>query len=389
MQQLSSESGSGRPRICLASTRHLRKEVFRAFLYEAEDVLIGTDDVDLVCLEAGPQLPGQEWLYKRLVHRDRLGIVRGTSSGLKKVRLEKDYDLFIAVCQFHEDIVNVNAIEGWKDRCKVSVCLLDEIWAGLIPKFSHWLEALKQFDYVFLCSSGHSMEPLGRFLGKQCHWFAGAVDAFRFSPFPSPPARVLDVYSMGRRAGGTHAVLRGLADRQEIFYFHNTHPVATSPVYDHREHRQALADFIKRSRYFLVAPAKLDAGEETRGYMDFGPRFAEGAVAGAVLLGQAPDLDRFRSAFGWQDVVIEVSPDGSDIVKAMRALDADPERFREICRRNAIEGLLRHDWVYRWAEMLRIVGLPPSQRMLDREKSLGALAAAARAGAATLPAVAK
>jgi hypothetical protein len=48
-----------------------------------------------------------------------------------------------------------------------------------------------------------------------------------------------------------------------------------------------------------------------------------------------------------------------------------------IGRRNAAEALLRHDWVYRWKEILRIAGLAPSPEMDARERRLKELAALA------------
>ena len=41
----------------------------------------------------------------------------------------------------------------------------------------------------------------------------------------------------------------------------------------------------------------------------------------------------------------------------LQALRLQPERLVEISRRNAMEALLRHDWAYRWKQILDIVGL--------------------------------
>ena len=46
----------------------------------------------------------------------------------------------------------------------------------------------------------------------------------------------------------------------------------------------------------------------------------------------------------------------------------------EISRRNAIEALLRHDWVYRWREVLDIAGLKPAPQLEIRENRLKQLA---------------
>jgi hypothetical protein len=43
-------------------------------------------------------------------------------------------------------------------------------------------------------------------------------------------------------------------------------------------------------------------------------------------------------------------------------------------RRNAAEALLRHDWVYRWKQILEIAGLKPTMAMEARERRLLELA---------------
>jgi len=78
--------------------------------------------------------------------------------------------------------------------------------------------------------------------------------------------------------------------------------------------------------------------------------------------------------FDWPDAVVEVAPDGSDIADVLDRLSADPERLREMSRRNAIESLLRHDWVYRWKQIFQIAGVAPTHGMQARERRLRQLA---------------
>jgi hypothetical protein len=134
----------------------------------------------------------------------------------------------------------------------------------------------------------------------------------------------------------------------------------------------------RRSRLFIVGPAKLGVPEETRGQQEVGYRFFEGSAAGAVLVGQSPDCDSFKELFGWPDAVINVRPDGADTTAVLAALEAQPERLRAISQRNSIEALYRHDWVYRWKEILAIAGLNPTPQVDARIKHLHALAEIAR-----------
>jgi hypothetical protein len=83
--------------------------------------------------------------------------------------------------------------------------------------------------------------------------------------------------------------------------------------------------------------------------------------------------------FDWPDAVVEIAPDGSNTVDVLSALSADPDRLREISRRNAVQSLLRHDWVYRWKRIFEIAGVTPTQGMQSRERQLKRLAELAAA----------
>lgn len=363
-------------RICMPSGRNYRREAFNCGHYEAQDVLAEVDDVDLVCMEPGPGYEFKDLWQRKLLYRDITRKVIFANPGLKKVRLTREYDLFLARCQTEKDIPHINAIEGWKDHCKTSVLWIDEMWAALLPKEKYWLHALTQFDHIFTSCRG-TVGPLSKVIGRPVHWLPCAVDTLRFSPYPDPPARVIDVYSIGRRREEIHQRLLQASKRREIFYIYDTFLGSLADVYDYREHRDYFASVAKRSRYFMVAPGKIDVVSENQGQSEVGHRYCEGAAAGAVLIGQAPQGEAFRHMFPWRDAVIRVQPDGSDVLDVLAELASDPERASAASQKNAVGALLRHDWVYRWREVLRVAGLEPSPGMLSRERRLKELAAMA------------
>jgi hypothetical protein len=363
-----------KPRICMPTGRSFTKRAFLGGHYEAQDVLLEIDDVDLIELEAGRRFEFKEGLQRRLLYRDVSRKIAFLNPGLRKVRLTREYELFLVRCQTYWDLLYINAVEGWKDYCKTSVLWLDELWAASLPEHKYWLPTLKQFDHVFIGYRG-TVGPLSATVGRSCHWLPGGVDCLRFSPWPEPPSRVVDVYSVGRRWEGIHGALLKAAGAGHIFYIYDTLPrLAERDVYDHRQHRSLFANVAKRSRYFMVAPGKMNSHDETHGQVEVGYRYYEGAAAGAVLLGQAPDCEAFRELFPWHDVVIEVQADGSDVMEVMESLDADPARVRAIRQRNSAEALLRHDWAYRWKEIFRVAGIGPMPAMEARERRLKDLA---------------
>jgi hypothetical protein len=118
----------------------------------------------------------------------------------------------------------------------------------------------------------------------------------------------------------------------------------------------------------------MDALDERQGQVEVGYRYYEGAAAGTVMIGDAPDCEAYRELFGWPEAVVEVQPDGSDVMAVLKDLGADKERTAAISVRNAREALLRHDWVYRWKEVFRLVGVEPAPGMAARERRLKEMA---------------
>lgn len=359
--------------------RKFRRRAFQCGLYEAQDVLAGMADADLLCLE--PQSAWfdlrQRW-QRRLLYRDVTRRLAFQNPGLARVRVTGEYDLFVAVCQNYWDLLAINAIDGWKDQCRTSVCWLDELWVADLPSSRNWLHLLNRFDHVFVGYEG-SVEPVSQALGRRCHWVGGGVDTLRFTPYPRPSERVIDVYRIGRGSDGIHHALKGAAADKGWFYVHDTVRGSDLEPLDHREHRSMVAQMAQRSRYFMVAPAKVDMSGETSGQVEMGYRYYEGSAAGVVMVGQPADSPGFRERFDWPDALIEIKTDGSDVVEMLTSLNAQPARLDAISRRNAAQALLRHDWLYRWQQIFDVAGVARPPRMAMREHRLRELARTAMA----------
>ena len=137
-----------------------------------------------------------------------------------------------------------------------------------------------------------------------------------FNPYPNAPDRVIDALSIGRRFEGIHDALRKATARQRIFYVYDTLTGPSIKVRDYSQHREMLANIMKRSKFFVVGPGMMGEAE-VGGEQIVGLRFYEGTAAGAVLIGQSPNCPAFQTLFGWPDVVIEMHPDGSDALEVL------------------------------------------------------------------------
>lgn len=383
--------GNQRPemaRICIPTLRNISEEAFQSAFYEAQDVLAEADSVDLIEVRPGRAFRLRDRWHRRLLFHAAAAGFPSANPGLRRVRLDHGYELFVAVCQNFWDLLYFNAIDDWKSHSKLSVCWLGEFWSKDIQTCPALLRGLNKFDVVFV-NSWCAVEPLSKFLGRKCHFLPMAVDAFRFCPAPQQPPlpRQVDVYSVGRRCEGVHnEFLRASSEKSLFYIFDSLRSMARVDVIDHREHRTLLANIAKRSKFFLVSPAKMNRPDETQGQLEVGARYFEGAAAGAVMLGQRPHGEAFQEMFPWADAVVEILPDGSDALKVIAELTSDAARLKAISARNMAESLQRHDWIHRWMTIFQMVGVKPSAGMTARVDRLRTMAdQVAKAGNAVEP----
>lgn len=355
------------PRVLIFSLRNIfGRALNRGPHYEFEDIISEIDSAELIAPRVDPA-SRRASLATRLAYHAPIAL----NPGIPKVAAKGPYDLLFTICGFPQDLLMFNAVEHLRDVCKTSVCLLDELWAKDIHKHRHFLPILAKFDVVLQYHSA-SVKPLSELIGPRCRYFPPGVDATLFSPYPDPPARVVDVYSMGRRPAAVHQKLLGMARDTGLFYVHDT--ISGSQAIEPQEHRAQVANIAKRSRYFLVNPGKFDRPEETGHQVEFGYRYFEGAASGAIMLGERPNNEVFPSLFDWPDAVIEVPQQSGEIDRVISELDRDPGRQDRIRRTGMEQALMRHDWVYRWETILEAAGLRPLPGLAARKQRLRTLA---------------
>lgn len=367
--------GPSRARILLVTLRRVNTHAAWCTNYAFEDVIRSVDDVDMLELDPGPHFELRQHVARSIAWRIRYRAFADVNPGVKPVKLNRDYDVFVFVCMNVWDLLYLNAIANWQTRCKVKLCYMVEIYAGQVAELQHLLRRLQDFDQIF-CSCAGSVDAISRIVNKPCHHVPLAVDVLRFTPYPKPPARVIDVFSIGRRCEPVHQALRRLAAARDFFYLYDTVPSPLIRPSNPIEHREMLASAARVSRFYISFPAKF-GDDEPHGQSEVGSRYFEGAAAGAVLLGQAPGVLAFRRDFPWPDAVVELNADGSDVADVLADLSRRPDELARLGVRNAMAALRWHDWARRWSSILETIGLAPRPALNERVRALEALAAEA------------
>lgn len=362
------------PRVLCVSYRDIAPVPSRCIRYEFEDLISAMDAVDVIAPAdpiADVRTPARA---VRALQRLEMKL-EGRFPGAGVRRLPPDllhtYDLLLVSIESVADLYNLGPVAMWRSTARLSVCYIQELYAGDIPALGDVLKILEQFDHIVVGYRG-TVGPLAEATGRQCHYLAPSIDALKFCPYPRGPRRVIDFYAMGRRPPETHKALLRMADAGDWYYMYDT--ATNAPIASPTEHRHRLVEMIKRSRFFLVNAARFNDPERTGDQQELGYRYFEGAAAGAVLVGGTPDDPSFAEYFGWPDSVISLPFDSGDIADVIAGLEADPRRLERISKTNVVNSLRRNDHVYRWSQILALAGLKETESMACRRRELAMLA---------------
>jgi hypothetical protein len=359
------------PRILVWSQRNIENFIFNSCLFEFEDVI---DEVDLTDLILPPEYSFKGKLVKKFVKTNTkyFKSIANFNPYFYSIDLKQKYDVFLTILDFPGNLSSINLLKNWREKCKFSVCYLIEIWRKDLPKLKNFLDFFQNFDLICL---GHSeiVDNVQKIINRPCIYLPPGVDAIKFCPDLATSHRSIDLLTLGRRSEVVHQALLELAEQKDFFYYYDYLSGAEQRSNRYREHRTLISNLLKNSRYFITNRAKVNQFQHTHGQQEIGYRFFEGAAAGNILLGCSPDNAAFKHYFDWDNAVIHIDFDEHNIVKIIAELDSQPELLKQIQTDNVVNSLLRHDWVYRWEQILNKLDIsltPGIKKRQDRLKKL-------------------
>lgn len=368
----SSLNPNRKSRILVVSVRGFRFQAANCCIYELEDLLVELEGADLYA-------PVREFALPRKIYRTAKYLsgsdrwAGAIAPFPKELTLDREYDLLFAVLDNPWQMHLLDGIVNWREKCRHTACYIAEMWQ---PDLNNWRllkEPWQNFDCIFLGVT-HLTEQLSKLIARPVTYVPPAVDTLAFSPYPNPPQRAIDVCYVGRRSPQIHASLYRHSRENNFFYYYDTVKKQQLFIENPQEHRAKLISLFQRSRYNITYYAKFNSTQETGGTQEIGYRFFEGAAAGTVMVGMPPAGEAFPRYFDWEDAIVRVDLSERDIVDAIAELDRQPEQLDKIRRQNVANSLLKHDWMYRWRDMIATFDLQPTPAMLAREKHLQQLA---------------
>jgi hypothetical protein len=361
------------------SRRNINQRIFMCLIYETEDTVAKFQTTKVLLPETIEESRAAHDLRTSVNNlafkvakidnlSDRVKLIQ---TDINKIVLDRKYDLFCNFMLKPEDIIQLNSVRNWRENCSQAICYLAEIWPPNLDKFYRYRHLFQEFDAIFVHTQS-CVKRMEEIVGRPCYFLPIGIDALKFCPYPKLPQRNIDMYSMGRRSPVTHQALLELAEKTRFFYIYDS--TQTAQVPDHQQHRSLTANLIQRSRYFINYKHSFDRSDRTGGAEELSSRLFEGAAGGTIMLGVAPDCDGYREYFDWEDAVIEIPYEATNIAEIIADLDTQSERLSRARKNNVMNSLLRHDWVYRWEIMLEKIGLKPTLAMQERREKLKYLA---------------
>lgn len=367
MSDVNVETSGRKPRTLVFSLRNIfGSDLFRCPHFEFEDIITQIDDAEIFAPKADPNSRRNQianWVAFHGPARFRAEI--------EKKKVNGSWDLFFAICGHPRDLIYLDAAHEWQSACTVKVCMMDEIWIKQMEPHRHFIDILRKFDLVVLYYS-QSVQKLEERIGVKSVFLPPGIDCTMFSPLPNPPQRSIDVYSVGRRSEKTHKATLEMAEKRGSLYLHDS--IAGLRAIDTKEHRRLFANIAKRSRYFIVNPGLIDRPDRRGDQIEIGNRYFEGAAAGMILVGEKPANGQFGRLFDWPGALIHLPWNSEKIAEVIEEFERDPELGDATRATNMAQALTRHDWNYRWEEILRHVGIPPLPALSRRKERLHAMA---------------
>ncbi len=365
------DTDNSMPRTGVFTLRNSARDVSRCPGFEFEDLIVDELEPGAVFIE--PSKAGARQLglrAKRFI--SRRGIKTGDFNfGATTMSMGQDLDLFFAAPAVPSDLLALSAIHDWRKRSRVAVCYLQELWISEFDKqLAGVADILREFDHVFV-GLYHTAEALSQRLGMQVDYLPLGIDAELWNPYTGVPRpRSIDVCAIGNMDPVTHDALWDWAEKSGRYYSFTTTAAANLAV-PHKVHRQNLAQTLQRSKFFLTYMAKRAVTMQRGAQVEFGPRYFEGAGAGAIQLGDEVKTNpAYLEHMNWEGAVIDAPFSSADLPDLIESLDRDAGWIEDLRRRNVASCLRAHDHLYRWDMVLKAAGFEETPAAATRRARL-------------------
>ena len=156
------------PRVLCVSYRDIALVISRCGQYEFEDLIATMDAVDVIApadliVPEDADTPVQvgiltlQRLAVKTFRRLKVKLEGTLPYGWRWLPsgLSHNYEMLLVNCEAPGDLYDLAPCAMWRSKARVSVCVIQELYASDVPKLGDILKILKQFDHIIVSHSGH------------------------------------------------------------------------------------------------------------------------------------------------------------------------------------------------------------------------------------------
>jgi glycosyltransferase involved in cell wall biosynthesis len=341
-------------RIACFSRRNFDSRMFQCFLYEFEDVLAAVEQVEFIAPAAAPPAAMERYKQRTLNKLRRwTGRLEDLHGEVRPRMPDGPFDLFVFPSLFAHYLPLLDKLP-WRRMCAKGIVILPELWSRDLALYRRQLAYLSGFDHVIVMNP-RIVDAVASISGRPVTCILPGIDADRFSPETVGSARPIDVFSIGRNESEVHSQLLAMTAADPRFFYH--HDTARNfLVTDWRQHRDQLANLMRRSQFALC---------HRHPYDDIPlPRVFEAAAAGAIPAGYPSGSPELKACFPSQRWFVDLQ--AGSVAGQLQSWRNNPEGVGRLRQELIRESLRRHDWGRRWQSILEAIGLPATPRLLQR-----------------------
>lgn len=335
----------------------LRKKKFapaQCCATEFEDILVECCQGTLITPEYADDFSSYRKIRDIFIHDTKIDIPKPTSTSNQQVLI------VVALTVWECRLLNYLP-QDWRKRFDLVVAY---VFDAALPEYDQVQKVsiansrvgknLGNIDYLFVPMTG-AIQILDEIFKIPVAMLPMAADVSKFGS--NDRNRWIDVMGYGRQFVLHSQILENAynnLDSQRIYY-HTNHQ-SIQKIKNFHEHRRLFWKLLNSSSIALAYDV-LTTPAPWFVFSFVGQRWFESLAAGCTIVGRRPVCPEADDLLNWENATIEVPEDANDLLPFLEDLLNDKERLESIRNRNYINALDRHDWRYRIADMLNILGL--------------------------------
>jgi hypothetical protein len=266
-------------------------------------------------------------------------------------------DILFVVARAPIDLSVINAIPDLKKNfSKVVAFLIDGYFLEGYPRCT---AAYDQIFVTNLIAKNHIEDDYR----VDCSIVRQGFDCLRWSSVASN--RCIDIVGFGRVPPSYHhaLVLRHHHEYSPYLYLHS--PLGNTHGATVLKERAMLFKVLQRSKIALAFHMLIEPPPNRPVAMFLTNRWFETLGTGCVVVGKRPTGEMADEVLSWKDATFELPDSPEDACDYIAELIEDRDKLAATRELNVQNMRIKHDWRFRIAQMLEILGVSVNQPLID------------------------